>query len=188
MTNFNHYDLCVDLAQAKSTIYIEAPLGSVWRNKWLGYDSAPIADVLTIKPSYNKFNIDIYECKVTRSDFLNEIKTGKWKKYLNHCHRLYFATKKGIANKEEIPEGVGWIVMGDKGWKTIRAPKPREVEVPYQTLQSLLFYKQKKNRREVRREKIIKDYHMNKNIFKKIDSEVKQALEFYRINKYKKFY
>lgn len=181
--NFDHHELCIDLAKAKSTIFIEAPLGNVWINKWLGYNSAPIADVLTIKPSYTKFNIDIFECKVTRSDFLNEIKTAKWKKYLDHCHRLYFATKMGIAKKEEIPDGVGWMVRSENGWRVMKASSPREVEIPYRTLQSLLFHKQKRDRREVRREKIIKDYYINKNVFKNIDKEVKQALEFYR--KYK---
>ena len=69
--NFTHRDLCFDLAEAKGTRFIEFPLGSVWLNRREGPGQA---DVITIKPSYNRFNTDIYEVKVTRGDLLQDIK------------------------------------------------------------------------------------------------------------------
>ena len=131
-----HRELCFDLAAAKATPYIEVPLEGVWYN--INYGKA---DVLTIKPSYTKFNLDIYECKVSKSDFNNEIKTEKYKKYLKYCHRLYFACLSGIAKKSEIPEGIGLIVRGDNGWSTIKQAKKNNIDIPRETLMSILFYK-----------------------------------------------
>ena len=135
--NFTHRELCFDLAIAKGTRFIEVPLGSVWLNS---FDGPGQADVITIKPSYNRFNLDIYEIKVSRSDLLNDIKSGKYKKYLPHCNRLYFAVKQDICNKEEIPEGVGLIVRGDRGWKTVKSTEKREIEPSIEMLQALVFF------------------------------------------------
>jgi len=133
---FNHRELCFNLAEAKGTRFIEVPLGSVY----LSYGSVGQADVITIKPSYNKFNLDIYECKVTRSDFLQDIKSGKYKRYLEHCNRLYFAAPSGIIKKEELPEGVGLIVRGDNGWSTVKLAKKRNIEFNNEMLLSLVFF------------------------------------------------
>jgi len=72
--NFSHRSLCFDLAEAKGTQFVEVPLGS----KFLSYGSVGQADVITIKPSYNRFNLDIFEVKVQRSDFLQDIKSKKY--------------------------------------------------------------------------------------------------------------
>jgi len=118
-----HKDACFDLAIAKGTKFVEVPLGQVWFNRTSGQ-----ADVITIKPSYTKFNLDIYEVKVTRSDFLTDLKKGKYKKYLPHCNRLYFAIVGDIAKKDEIPDGIGLIKRTKKGWSTIKAAKKHNVD------------------------------------------------------------
>lgn len=137
-----HKELCFDLAIAKGTKYIEVPLGSVYLNNInRGRNNLGQADVITIKPSYNNFNLDIYEVKVTRSDLMQDIKKEKYKKYLPHCNRLYFAVKSGICKKEEIPDNIGLISRGENGWKTIKTAKKREIEFSEQMLLSLLFFK-----------------------------------------------
>jgi len=133
---FTHKDLCYDLAEAKGTRYIEVPLGS----KYLNYGNVSQADVITIKPSYNKFNLDIYECKVTRSDFLQDVKKGKYKNYLEHCNRLYFAVTSGLVKPEEIPDGVGLIVRGENGWTTVKSAKKREIDFSKEMLLSMVFF------------------------------------------------
>ena len=133
-TSLTHRDACFSLAEAKGTRYIEVPLGSVWFNRGSGQ-----ADVITVKPSYTRFNLDIYEVKVTRSDFLQDVKKGKYKKYLPYCNRLYFAVVGDIVNKNEIPEGVGLIKYGKNGWHTVKAPKKREIEFMEQMLMALAF-------------------------------------------------
>ncbi len=137
MKKFTHRELCFDLAFAKGTEFVEVPLGSMWLN----YNKVGKADVVTVKPSYNKFNLDIYEVKISRSDFLHDIKSKKYERYLKHCNRLYFATLSGIAKKEDIPDNAGWIVRGEKGWSTVKQAKKRDITFDNQTLLSLIFYK-----------------------------------------------
>lgn len=138
-----HRELCFDLANAKGTLYIEIPLGPVWGyiKRRMGLETLGRADVITIKPSYTKFNLDIYECKVTRSDFLSDINSKKYEIYYNHCHRFYFAALSGIIKASEIPDGIGLIVRGETGWKTIKQAKKREVNIPESTLLAIAFYK-----------------------------------------------
>lgn len=50
-----------------------------------------------------------YEFKVNRSDFLKEIKTEKWKKYLSYCHTFSFVCPKGLIKKNEVPASVGLL-------------------------------------------------------------------------------
>ena len=52
-----------------------------------------------------------FEFKVSRADFLHEIRTGKWKRYLSYCHTFSFVCPKGLIDKSEIPPKVGllWI-------------------------------------------------------------------------------
>jgi len=52
-----------------------------------------------------------YEFKVSRSDFLNEIRTEKWRSYLEYCHTFSFVCPRGLIQKEEIPPKIGllWI-------------------------------------------------------------------------------
>ena len=83
-------DLCTTFRghDAKAPYFAarEVNLGSSWLER-----GVPRADVLTVKPSYTKFCVSIYECKVSRADFLADVNAGKWRSYLPFCHRLYFA-------------------------------------------------------------------------------------------------
>ncbi len=172
-----HRELCFDLAYAKGSQYVEVPLGSVW----LTMNELGRADVVVIKPSYTKFNLDIYECKVSRSDFLSEIRNEKYKQYLNHCHRFYFAVRKGIADKREIPEGIGLWIRGEKGWKCIKPAKKRDVKIPEQTLLYLLFYRGRVF--NSRRENLLRNYQFGwsgRKPFQGLNKEVKEALSQYK--------
>ena len=154
-----HRDVCFDLAMAKGTQYIEVPLGSVWLN----YGAVGQADVITIKPSYRRFNLDIYEVKVQRSDFLQDIKSEKYKKYLPHCNRLYFAVLDGVAKKEEMPEDVGLMIRSEKGWYTAKAAKKREIEHTKEMLMALAF----SNGRIYQQRRIDLSYYGVKNVVDK---------------------
>jgi hypothetical protein len=181
--NFTHRKLCEDLAQTKDTKFFEVPLGSVWAG------GAQIADVICIKPSYTRFLVDIYECKVSRSDFLSDLHSEKWKGYLGHCNRFYFAVLSGVAKKEEIPEGVGLIVRGEKGWSTIKMAGKIDQEIPYTTMMAMIFKKQSQDNFE-RRAWIAyyanTHYYENQHALKKIlNAKVKKALAFYDKNKQK---
>ena len=133
---FTHRELCFDLAEAKNTRFIEVPLGS----KYLNWGSVSQADVITVKPSYKRFSLDIYEVKVNRSDFLGEIRKKKYEASLPHCNRFYFAVLSGVAKLEEIPKGIGLLVRGENGWSTIRNAKKRNIEFDQHMLLSMIFF------------------------------------------------
>jgi len=167
---WDHRKLTEDLAFNKGTCFIEVPLGSVWggifqnqedgrkifmeerdykkvveKQKELKSNVPQRADVIAVKPSYTRFCLSIYEVKVNRSDFLNDIRSEKWRGYLDSCHRFYFATPSGLVKKDEIPAEAGWIVRGDKGWTSPKRAVARDIDVPKDTLLSMLFYRRKES-------------------------------------------
>lgn len=148
--SWEHEKLAEDLARIKGTGYLDVPLGSVF----LGNPQR--ADVIEIKPSYTRFCTTIYEIKISRSDFLSDIRTDKWKGYLEHCQRFYFAVPSGMVTKDEIPSPAGLIVRGETGWSTLKAAKVLNTDISIMTLQSMLFNKQKQDSNIRHRDKICK--------------------------------
>lgn len=145
---WKHDDLAEDLAIAKGGIpFLNVCLGSAWDN---GGQKTPRADLVVCRPSYNKFCLSVYEIKVTRSDFLSDIRLGKWRDYLPHCDRFYFAVCKGILDITDIPLEAGLIIRGPKGWHTRKAAPRMDHEIPLATLKSLIFAKQRRSAREKR--------------------------------------
>lgn len=61
-----------------------------------------------------------FEIKVSRSDFLNELKQPEKHKWCLDCfHEFWFVAPKEIIQIEELPEGVGWFYP--KGSKLVTA-------------------------------------------------------------------
>jgi hypothetical protein len=142
-----HDEIAADLAQVIGpTPFLGVPLGSVFLGQVYGNESPGLADVITIKPSYKRFCLSIFEVKVSRADFLGDIRSEKWKRYLPHCHRFYFATLPRIAKKEDIPPEAGWIVKGPNTWTYRKAAPARKIDIPEFTLLSLLFSKERNPR------------------------------------------
>lgn len=168
-----HRQLVEELAQVKETQFLEVPLGSVW------CQHPPRADVVSIRPSYTRFCVSIFEVKTSRSDFLLDFKSGKWRGYLEHCHRFYFACPVGIIQKSELPEEAGLYVRGEKGWKCVKLSKSRDLEVPYTTLLSMIFIKQKAQNltRRYWLGKYYSDYTELTEQFKRIAQRIKKTLE-----------
>jgi hypothetical protein len=178
---FTHRGLCEDLAMAKGTKFIEVNLGSPG-------DNAKMADVINLSGFYRNFLLDIYECKVSRSDFLHDLKSKKYENYLDHSHRLFFATLPGIIEPKELPSAVGLIVRDElKGWAIIKQAKKRHLTIPQDTLLSLIYKKLSQDNFE-RRNWILsyakEDYWTTgRNQLKKIlNPKVRKALAFYDKN------
>lgn len=135
-----HDELAEDLAAAIGLMpFMNVPLGSVFLANW---GEAPArADVVGIKPSYNRFCLSVYEVKISRADFLSDIRSEKWKLYLPHCHRFYFAMPKGIAAIDEIPDPAGLYVKGPKGWSVTKAATKLDSQISEEVLKALIFSK-----------------------------------------------
>lgn len=176
-----HDEVAADLAQSIGpSPFLGVPLGSIWLGQTHDYERPGLADVMTIKPSYTKFCLSIYEVKVTRSDFLSDIRAEKWKRYLPHCHRFYFATLPNLVSKADIPPEAGWIVKGPNSWTYRKAAPARDISIPEHTMLSLLFSKQRDPRgfqlgklRDAEWE--IKNRKQNADMAKIVGKEVAQA-------------
>ncbi len=128
-------DLAKSKDQAQWLTWVQLPLGSVmWEN-----GHTPRADVLAIRKSFVSPSFTIYEVKISRSDFLADINKGKYRAYFEHCNQLYFAVPKGLITKDEIPEGTGLTVRGDKGWRVAKAAPRREHTPNVELLLKLLM-------------------------------------------------
>ena len=121
-------DLAADLRLPPSTtgtcggVTMHASLGSAWLER-----GCPQADVLTVRGSHTKQEVAIYEVKANRADWLKEMRSGKWEHYLPFCHRLLFATPRGLITRDELPPGCGWITRREAGgWSTVVTGERRE--------------------------------------------------------------
>jgi len=94
----------------------------VWTNTQLGPSGSPRPDVFTIDKSYANFKADAYEIKVTVSDLRHDITAGKWQKYMQFAHRVWFAFPRGLVPVDTIPLQCGVILLGDGGWRAARKP------------------------------------------------------------------
>jgi len=186
----NHREMCEDLAAAKQTIFIEVNLGSKWLQR------PQVADVINIRPSYTRFCIDIYECKVSRPDFLNDLRSEKWRGYLDHCHRFYFAILPEVnfltfaddkPFSSDVPEECGLLIRGSKGWKTQKQAKVRNIEIPEMTLLSLLFYRKKWLFNHQYRYELKKGFINRDKFLKKLGKNVAKAVQHYEICKKENF-
>lgn len=187
MKEWKHNELAEDLANIKGTNFLDVPLGSVFlgilqrhsQGKTDDRNNIQRADVIEIKPSYNRFLFTIYEVKVSRSDFLGDIRSGKWRGYLGHCHRFYFAVPSGMINKKEVPEEAGLIVRGETGWSTAKAAQVREIAIPDMTLKSLIFSKQRENHAGHHRNRIeyLLKWNKRRDLYKTLGKEIGIALK-----------
>lgn len=68
------------------------------------------------------------EIKVSRSDFLREIKSRKWETWRPYVHRFYFAAPAGLLKLDEIPDGCGLIVADGNGCRKLVDPPRRDAQ------------------------------------------------------------
>lgn len=124
-----------DIALTEMALYAAHPAAHP-RN----YGDGARADVwaLTVKWHYR---VIIYECKKTRSDFLADVRSGKYKKYLDHCHVLYFAAERGLIKPDEVPEGVGLYTRGPRGgWRIAkRVYRPTKYRISERQALAVMF-------------------------------------------------
>lgn len=113
----------------------------VWTDTQLGPSGSPRPDVFTINKSYSRFAADAYEVKVSVSDLRHDLTEGKWQKYRQFAHRVWFAFPRGLAPITEVPRECGVILMGEGGaWRAARKPisQPRDT-LPHDAWMKLLL-------------------------------------------------
>jgi hypothetical protein len=121
---WTHDDLLHDLAnccvvEKSCIVFTEVGIGS----RSLQGGSVPVPDVLTLQKSYTRPTPTIYDIKVSRSDFLQDVRKDKWQRYLPYCQRFYFACPTGLVKKNEVPVDAGLITRSENGWHTTKTPR-----------------------------------------------------------------
>lgn len=66
-----------------------------------------------------------FEVKVSRADFLSDIRTEKWRKYASVFDLLYFAVPAGLVDRREVPKGVGLVVHDGGDWEVAKQANSR---------------------------------------------------------------
>ena len=79
------------------------------------------ADIFAMSKTYPPRFI-ICEVKVSRPDFLSDVKSEKYLVYMENCNLFYFATPYGLVIADDIPEWCGWLEQWPtgKGFKECR--------------------------------------------------------------------
>lgn len=110
-----------------------------WENIPLGQAGSVRPDVLSMRKSWTQPNFTAYEIKVSRSDFMSDMTSGKWQNYLEIAGAVVFSTPKGLVKRTEIPDGTGLLERSDKGWRYARKPVFQPTVPPQYILMKLLM-------------------------------------------------
>lgn len=97
-------------------------------------------DAVAIKKSWANPCVTVYEIKVTRADFLRDI---KWPLYLGYCNRFYFACPSGLIQLADIDDPrVGLIWVNENGNCITKKSVPtRATNIPSEFFQYVIFSK-----------------------------------------------
>lgn len=97
-------------------------------------------DVAAMRLSWSRPMLTGYEVKISRADFLSDIRSGKWRHYLPYVERLFFAVPLGMVHLREVPDECGLLHRGSR-WRAAKLA-PVQIVTPERRqafVQSLLF-------------------------------------------------
>lgn len=84
-------------------------------------------DVAAMRLSWSRPLITGYEVKISRADFLSDVRGEKWRKYLACVERLYFAVPNYMVEPSEVPPECGLVYRGSKSWRWHRKAPARSL-------------------------------------------------------------
>lgn len=149
MNNIPHSDLIDKLVENRLAmhfiVFAEVGIGS----RWLQRNKLPVPDVMTLRYSYTRPDITIYDIKNSRQDFSQDVNKAKYKRYLTFCDRFYFAVSIGLLRKNEVPEDAGLIVYNSEKntWSVVKSSPRYVAELDRIDWQSLMMAKYATERR-----------------------------------------
>ncbi|MAU41013.1 MAG: hypothetical protein CMF31_05255 [Kordiimonas sp.] len=92
----------------------------VFENISMGGPGNVRPDVYVLHKSYTCPCPITYEIKISRSDFLSDIRTQKWREYRPYSECIYFATVEGLISTDEVPDECGLLLKKKSGWRTAK--------------------------------------------------------------------
>lgn len=117
----NHREAVASLASS-----LDQQKWCIFKEPVLSHRDNGIPDVLCLKKSYSNFEIRVYEVKVSDADLNSDLNEGKFTKYFNMAHKVYFALGPEVSKKSEDRlkgEKVG-VIRYKTTWRTTQhAPR-----------------------------------------------------------------
>jgi len=95
-------------------------------------------DAWAMIPSYSKSLTIAYEIKVTRRDFVQDLKMHEYTMYANEA---YLVCPSDVAKPEELPDGWGLLVVSGSRLMTRKKAMYRETDIPEAFYQALIASK-----------------------------------------------
>lgn len=82
-------------------------------------------DVFSIRPTLSVENCRpwTHEVKVSRGDFLSDLRSGKWKQYQQFSCRVFFAAPKDLIKPSELPPEAGLWEYDQMRWLLVKPAK-----------------------------------------------------------------
>ena len=95
-------------------------------------------DVWVCRSSYTRPAFIAYEIKVSRSDFLRDV---KWRDYLDYCTEFYFVCPRGLIDPKELPDEAGLLWASSTGSRLFSKKKApmRAVDPPIELFMYVLI-------------------------------------------------
>jgi len=127
-----HDGLAADLAAWLRCSRTEGPVRITWENiefpdmgryqrvNALGIRPDVFSIVATLTES--KWAPTIHEVKISRSDFLADVRKGKWEGHKKIAKYIWFACPEGLIDVAELPAGTGLIVRDRYNWHVVKRP------------------------------------------------------------------
>jgi len=101
-----------------------------------------IADCLVMKKSWTNPKVIIYEKKISRGDYFNEIRSKKYEKYLPYCNEFGYIVPRGLITVDELPsKDFGLYYCGNNTIYTKNKAKYFDKEIPNTLFQYILMNK-----------------------------------------------
>jgi hypothetical protein len=93
-------------------------------------------DIMSLKPNsfYDNGDLTIYEIKVNRSDFLNELKQKKYLRAMQSCNRFYYLCPPYLITPKELPVNAGLCFYNGGNIEIIKYAKRQKLALTYYTL------------------------------------------------------
>ena len=135
MRDWKHDELLDDLAD-----HLHGnPRRMLWKDMPAGPSGSVRPDIFCLMTSFTKPNPQVFEVKVSKSDFRSDVTSGKYLEYLRFAGSVAFAVPAKMITKADLPERCGLMCRSEKGWRTLRAPTFSPVTMPQEMLLKLLM-------------------------------------------------
>lgn len=147
----------------------------IWTDMQLGPQGSPRPDVYTINKSYVRPLPLAYECKISKADFMSDVTSGKWQKYLEFASGVIFCAPKGLISKDDVPSTCGLIIYNAESDAFFKAKGPTliPVSLPQEAMLKLLIDGVRRIHTE-RRTIDISEYALTLRIREKVGADVCQ--------------